>query len=834
MHALLQESRTLSLPSEDDIWDRTEAALEGERSPVLVGRSLGVRLGALTEWERRSVAARLLKDVPGPLRPLWLWLLGNVLLDRGFYRVAVATFLQGALMESLDSRIKSALMVKAAIATNDGCVGGGVDQCLVVADAALRDANTDSAVDTLIHFLSAYTASRYFVFMDAVGKAADFSARAGEFGRQARPLLGVAASDAIPDLALLEARITRTRIDVEGGLSVQDILRPLAALLGSVHQPFILGSSLEHHVQFQRAAALRLEPALAADAQAAVDEACRALTGRALQDVIRDQPQTFANVNRRRLGYVLCLASEIEIDRGSPPTPLALDFLRAASLAWSDPPYPRGLARALRLEATALMRDGRRWSHASKSLSESIAHSRSGNAIASEAKAVACKVALHRALMHQDRAEHYKQRLEELKATMSACWPTHLSLDRLEHGDAAAPASAATTHRPSSRALKAARDEDLWGDDPSFLKTIALAEVAARSQAKRIFISGESGVGKTQLARLIHKLSGRGPYHEVHLGELAESGEMVASELFGHKRGAFTGASEDKEGLLEKANDGTLFVDDVANAPLAVQRALYRFLDKDEVLRLGETDPRKVNSTVIFASDRDLAAEVGAGRFLPALFNRIVTRNPIEIPPLRSRGRDTANIANHLLTTFVSSEKRIWDNTTADSRSAVFPTIRSFSAKAIEAMCQYHWPGNIRDLKNLVERIVHELVWMPENAGYVTESGQVTLGILVEVFKVPAGLEARSPSARDVAESTLHRDIPLTPSQLRRLCLENSGTFRSREVVFEHLRHAYQNYKAGPDALRRLIANNVAFRIVLDEVFGSRRSTKRIGRPRRS
>ncbi len=217
--------------------------------------------------------------------------------------------------------------------------------------------------------------------------------------------------------------------------------------------------------------------------------------------------------------------------------------------------------------------------------------------------------------------------------------------------------------------------------------------VAARFAAGTIpvLVLGETGVGKDVLATMIHKLSPRAgrPFVCLNCAALPES--LLESELFGFERGAFTGAVLAKEGLLESASGGTVFLDEIGEMPLAVQAKLLRVVDQAQVMRLGATRPRPIDVRFVAATNRDLAHEVERGRFREDLFFRLVAAS-IVIPPLRERVAEIAPLA----ATFVAQACR-------DLGRASAPMIRRDAMEMLEA---HSWPGNIRELRNAMERAV--------------------------------------------------------------------------------------------------------------------------------
>jgi two-component system response regulator AtoC len=203
-----------------------------------------------------------------------------------------------------------------------------------------------------------------------------------------------------------------------------------------------------------------------------------------------------------------------------------------------------------------------------------------------------------------------------------------------------------------------------------------------------VLISGESGVGKELVARAIHSRSSRkaGPFVALNCGAIPEN--LLESELFGHRKGAFTDASSDRRGLFEEATNGTLFLDEVGELPLNLQVKLLRVLQEDSIRRLGDTKDVKVDVRIIAATHRDLVAEVKAGRFREDLFYRINVL-AIAIPPLRARREDINLLIDHFI---------------ARNNTRLGTHIRDLSHEARKLLLEYAWPGNVRELENTIER----------------------------------------------------------------------------------------------------------------------------------
>jgi NtrC-family two-component system response regulator AlgB len=230
-------------------------------------------------------------------------------------------------------------------------------------------------------------------------------------------------------------------------------------------------------------------------------------------------------------------------------------------------------------------------------------------------------------------------------------------------------------------------EADLTTDEPAMRQALDIALRAAPTEAT-ILLRGESGTGKGVLARAIHAHSPRsdGPFVTVNCPSL--SAELLESELFGHVRGAFTGAVQDTLGKVAAAERGTLFLDEIGDLPLSLQPKLLRLLQEKQYERVGETRTRACDVRIVAATNRDLAAAVTAGTFREDLLYRL---NVIELvlPPLRQRSHDLERLIGHLLQFF--------------ARQAGKPNA-GFTEEARAALLRYPWPGNVRELRNAIER----------------------------------------------------------------------------------------------------------------------------------
>jgi len=221
--------------------------------------------------------------------------------------------------------------------------------------------------------------------------------------------------------------------------------------------------------------------------------------------------------------------------------------------------------------------------------------------------------------------------------------------------------------------------QDLFG----LVRNVAQSDVT-------VLITGETGTGKEQTARLIHQLSPRrtGRFLAINCGALAEN--LLESELFGHERGAFTGAVAQKKGKFEQANGGTFFLDEIGEISPAMQVKLLRVLQERELQRVGGHEDIKVDVRIIGATNQDLQALVTERKFRQDLFYRLNVF-PLHIPPLRERSEDIPLIAQHLLDRHATAQKK---------------AVKGLTGEALEVLVRYRWPGNIRELENAIERAV--------------------------------------------------------------------------------------------------------------------------------
>lgn len=253
----------------------------------------------------------------------------------------------------------------------------------------------------------------------------------------------------------------------------------------------------------------------------------------------------------------------------------------------------------------------------------------------------------------------------------------------------------------------------------------AITRRVARSNAS-VLLLGETGTGKELIAKALHQLSPRagGPFVRVNCGALTES--LLESELFGHVRGAFTGAIDNRTGRFQAAHTGTVFLDEINSTTPKLQVKLLRVLQEREFERVGDTQTIRVDTRVIAASNRDLLEEVEAGRFREDLYYRLNVV-PIHLPPLRERREDIPALVAHFLNLYNEENDRY---------------VVHIQPQAMQALQDYHWPGNVRELQNYIERAVVMAI-----------GDELTVELLPEV--VTSGRRPRTSRFRPVDLDTL-------------------------------------------------------------------------------
>ena len=298
------------------------------------------------------------------------------------------------------------------------------------------------------------------------------------------------------------------------------------------------------------------------------------------------------------------------------------------------------------------------------------------------------------------------------------------------------------------------------GKSEKLTKMMSLIEQVAPTRAS-VLVTGESGVGKELVADALHRLSDRkdGPFIKVHCASL--SSNLLESELFGHEKGAFTGAVSQKKGLFELANGGTLFLDEIGEIDSATQVKILRVLQEREFERVGGTETIKVDVRIVAATNRDLLEEVKKGNFREDLFYRLNVVH-IEVPPLRERKEDIPLLMSSFLEEFNREDNR---------------AIEGFSPAARKAMYAYSWPGNIRQLRNTIESAVvtcrgkvidtgdlPEQIVAENRAGEVSIRLGVTLSeaertVIMSTLDFCEGNKTKASEMLGIGRKTLHRKL---------------------------------------------------------------------------
>jgi two-component system response regulator AtoC len=321
--------------------------------------------------------------------------------------------------------------------------------------------------------------------------------------------------------------------------------------------------------------------------------------------------------------------------------------------------------------------------------------------------------------------------------------------------------SNALLQRDVSRAVG---DRPIVAASPPMIDLLELLERAAEYKAT-VLLTGESGTGKEVLARAIHAQSGRRQqaFVAVNCGAIPEA--LLESELFGHARGAFTGADRARRGLFVEADGGTLFLDEIGELPPSLQVKLLRVLQEEEVRPIGESKPLSVNVRVIAATSRDLEREVAAGRFREDLFYRLDVFR-VRVPPLRERREDVPLLVDHFIARF---------------RETLGRPVRTIADDALDRMLEHSWPGNVRELENVIER-----------AMILADGDRITLAELPEAIAAPRSASEAKPASGDFSMRRARRRFE---SDLIRRALEATGGNRTRAAKLLEISYRALLYK---------------------------------------
>jgi DNA-binding NtrC family response regulator len=364
--------------------------------------------------------------------------------------------------------------------------------------------------------------------------------------------------------------------------------------------------------------------------------------------------------------------------------------------------------------------------------------------------------------------------VEAMRAGASDFLVKPASPDRIKAALAAAfSANDAKELRPLTEKLADTKQltfEQLVGQAPAFLDAIAMARKAAAA-AIPLLIEGESGVGKELIAQSVHSASPRSRKAFVAVNCGAIPANLIESTLFGHEKGAFTGAIDKASGRFVDADGGTLFLDEIGEMPLDAQVKLLRVLQEGEVQPVGGKAPRKVDVRVISATNRDLGHEVRAGRFREDLFYRLNVVS-VAIPPLRDRRGDIPALAHHFLAQIAASES---------------VAARTFSVDAMALLAEFSWPGNVRQLQNAIFRAA---VLCDDSALHPSDFPQLS-----EQAHVRRLRRSSDQSGRDATLHGERRQSDPAPSVTISLT-DAAGQFRSfSDIEAEILQASIRHYK---------------------------------------
>jgi len=307
--------------------------------------------------------------------------------------------------------------------------------------------------------------------------------------------------------------------------------------------------------------------------------------------------------------------------------------------------------------------------------------------------------------------------------------------------------------------------ESFVGASPTVQEMMRQVRKVAPTKAT-VLVTGESGTGKELVARAIHELSPRSamPFVAVNCGAIPA--ELIESELFGHVRGAFTDASRDKKGLAAEADGGTLFLDEIGELPLNLQVKLLRFLEDEQVRRVGDTRSEKVDVRVVAATARDLVRATKEGLFREDLFYRLNVVN-LRLPSLRERPEDVPALVEH----FLAKHRRLRPEA----------PLRGVSPEALEVLLAHRWPGNVRELEHAIERAV-----------------VLADGPMIQETDLPDDVRAGpgpAPVARTSADLSVKRAFRALEQQLIRDALDRTGGNRTRAAELLDLSYRALLYK---------------------------------------
>src|SRR6185503_17946981 len=296
---------------------------------------------------------------------------------------------------------------------------------------------------------------------------------------------------------------------------------------------------------------------------------------------------------------------------------------------------------------------------------------------------------------------------------------------------------------------------------PEMQRVMELAKTIAKVDST-VLITGESGTGKERFARFVHENSARadGPFVAINCAAISDS--LLESELFGHSRGAFTGAGTERPGLFEAASRGTLFLDEVGEIPLPMQVKLLRALQEREVRRVGENQSRPINVRIITATNKNLLPEIAEKRFREDLYYRLKVVE-LAVPPLRKRREDILPLARILL---------------AEASLRMKRPVEGFTGPVADHLLGYPWPGNVRELANVMERAVAvavsnrvnmedlprelrsaESAAAPSSKGALRRLEEIEKDYILTVLEAKAGNRTEAAQVLGIGSATLHRKL---------------------------------------------------------------------------
>lgn len=293
------------------------------------------------------------------------------------------------------------------------------------------------------------------------------------------------------------------------------------------------------------------------------------------------------------------------------------------------------------------------------------------------------------------------------------------------------------------------------------MQQIIKKALAVSGTDSSVLITGESGTGKELIAGMIHHYShyAEKPFVPVNCGGLPE--QLLESELFGHVKGAFTGAISSKRGLVEEADGGTLFLDEIAEMSPTLQVKLLRFIQNGEIRRVGDNELRRVSVRIIAATNKDLHKMMASGEFREDLFYRVAVI-PLHLPPLRDRDDDISLLAQHFLRTFAEKSGK---------------SDLHFSQAALHTLTSYRWPGNVRELMNAVEhgvalsssaevdtvhlppRLLQSLDYLPPVQDRPATLAEVEKHYILKVLRETNGSQKKACKILDLSKTTLYRRL---------------------------------------------------------------------------